>query len=93
VPPAEKVARVEALKAERMSPGETWYVIDRNWWKRWKKACTGVVDKEGGVTEEELRGVDNTALVDANGYLRAPLSDSVDYELVPQSAWDDLVSW
>ncbi|KAJ7912748.1 hypothetical protein B0H13DRAFT_2006012 [Mycena leptocephala] len=93
VPPAEKVARVEALKAERMSPGETWYVVDRNWWKRWKKACTGVVDKEGGVTEEELRGVDNTALVDANGYLRAPLSDSVDYELVPQSAWDDLVSW
>ncbi|KAJ7117610.1 hypothetical protein C8R44DRAFT_707956 [Mycena epipterygia] len=93
VPPAEKVARVESAKAERMKQGEKWYVIDRNWWKRWKKACTGVVDKEGGVTEEELRGVDNTALVDMNGNLRAALSDGVDYELVPQAVWDDFVSW
>ncbi|KAJ7463408.1 hypothetical protein B0H11DRAFT_2052838 [Mycena galericulata] len=93
VPPAEKVERVESAKAERMKPGETWYVIDRNWWKRWKKACTGVVDKEGGVTEEELRGVDNTALVDMNGNLHTPLSDGVDFELVPQVVWDSFVSW
>ncbi|KAJ7714742.1 hypothetical protein B0H16DRAFT_1617898 [Mycena metata] len=93
VPPAEKVARVEAAKAQPMHPGETWYVIDRNWWKRWKKACTGLVDKEGAVTEEELRGVDNTAIVDASGNLRAPLVYDVDYELVPQAVWDDFVSW
>jgi ubiquitin carboxyl-terminal hydrolase 4/11/15 len=93
VPPAEKIARVEAAKAGRLNPGDTWYLIDRTWWKRWKKACTGVVDKEGPVTEEQLGGVDNSALVDGNGYLRAPLSDTVDYELVPEAAWNDLVSW
>ncbi|KAJ7108872.1 hypothetical protein C8R43DRAFT_1243488 [Mycena crocata] len=93
VPPAEKVARVESAKAERMKEGDTWYVIDRTWWKRWKKACTGVVDKEGAVSEEDLRGVDNTAIVDLNGSLRAPLSDSVDYELVPQAVWVDFESW
>ncbi|KAJ7698969.1 hypothetical protein B0H17DRAFT_1049841 [Mycena rosella] len=94
VPPAEKVARVESAKAEALKQGQVWYLIDRSWWKRWKKACTGVVDKEGPVTEEELRGVDNTALVDMNGIsLRAPLSEGVDYELVPQAVWDDFVSW
>ncbi|KAJ7180962.1 hypothetical protein C8R46DRAFT_1071015 [Mycena filopes] len=93
VPPAEKIARVEAAKEQRMTPGETWYVLDRSWWKRWKKACTGVVDKEGGVTEDELRGVDNTPIVDASGNLRASLYYEVDYDLVPQSVWDDFVSW
>ncbi|KAJ6581893.1 hypothetical protein B0H19DRAFT_1061389 [Mycena capillaripes] len=93
VPPAEKVLRVEGAKAERLTPNDTWYLIDRNWWKRWKKACTGLVDKDGGVTEEELGGVDNSALVEVNGNLRSPISDGVDYELVPQAAWDDLVSW
>ncbi|KAJ7464605.1 hypothetical protein FB451DRAFT_1094421 [Mycena latifolia] len=93
VPPAEKVARVESAKAASMKQGEVWYVIDRNWYKRWKKACTGVVDKEGAVTEEELRGVDNTSLVDVNGNLHAPLSDGVDYELVPQAVWDEFISW
>ncbi|KAJ6464645.1 hypothetical protein C8R47DRAFT_1156028 [Mycena vitilis] len=93
VPPAEKVVLVEGPKAERLIPGETWYVIDRSWWKRWKKACTGLVDKEGGVAEEDLGGVDNSALVDVNGNLRAPLVDEVDYELVPQPAWNHLVYW
>ncbi|KAJ7763535.1 hypothetical protein DFH07DRAFT_882362 [Mycena maculata] len=93
VPPAEKVERVESAKAAKMNPGETWFVIDRTWWKRWKKACTGVVDKEGAVAEDELRGVDNTALVDLNGNLRTPLSDSVDFELVPEAVWNDFVTW
>lgn len=93
VPPAEKVVRVEGAKAERLNLGDTWYLIDKNWWKRWRKACTGLVDKDGEVTEEELGGVDNTALIDANGSLRSPLSDGEDYELVPQAAWEDLVSW
>ncbi|KAJ7068863.1 hypothetical protein B0H15DRAFT_871868, partial [Mycena belliarum] len=93
VPPAEKVARVGSAKVARLNQGDVWYLVDRGWWKRWQKACTGVVDKEGGVTEEELQGVDNTALVDNNGNLRAPLMDGVDYELVPQAIWEDFVSW
>ncbi|KAJ6519147.1 hypothetical protein C8R45DRAFT_918227 [Mycena sanguinolenta] len=68
-------------------------LVDRTWWKRWKKACTGVVDKEGGVTEEQLGPVDNSPLVDSSGALRPSLTDTIDFELVPQSAWNDLVSW
>ncbi|KAJ7625556.1 hypothetical protein FB45DRAFT_921756 [Roridomyces roridus] len=93
VPPAEKVVRVESAKAESMKAGQTWYLVDRSWWKRWRKACTGVVDKEGAVTEEELGPVDNTAIVDMNGNLRAPLSDGIDFELVPQPVWDDFALW
>ncbi|KAJ7601371.1 hypothetical protein DFH06DRAFT_1408416 [Mycena polygramma] len=50
-------------------------------------------DIVGGVAEEELGGVNNSALVDPNGHLRAPLVDQVHYELVPQPAWNNLVYW
>ncbi|KAJ7203950.1 hypothetical protein B0H12DRAFT_474594 [Mycena haematopus] len=93
VPPTEKLTRIQASQKERLNAGDTWYLLDRTWWKRWKKACTGVVDKEGAVTEEQLGPVDNSALVDANGSLRPSLIDTIDFELVPQAAWNDLVSW
>ncbi|KAF8216853.1 hypothetical protein K438DRAFT_1558345 [Mycena galopus ATCC 62051] len=93
VPPTEKFARIQPLTQLQLNPGDTWYLIDKTWWKRWKKACTGVVDKDGAVTEEQLGPVDNSALVDVNGSIRAPLVSGIDFELVPQAAWNDLVSW
>ncbi|KAF7370332.1 hypothetical protein MSAN_00664600 [Mycena sanguinolenta] len=93
VPPTEKHTRITASQKEALKAGDTWYLVDRTWWKRWNKACTGLVDKEGAVAEEQLEPVDNSPLVDANGALRPSLTDTIDFELVPQSAWNDLVSW
>ncbi|CAK5283233.1 unnamed protein product [Mycena citricolor] len=93
VPPTEKITSVETAKSVKLQVGETWYLVDRNWWKRWRKACAGVVDKDGAVTEEELEGVDNSSIVDANGSLRPSLSETVDYELVPPSVWADFEFW
>ncbi|KAJ6620618.1 hypothetical protein B0H10DRAFT_2021101 [Mycena sp. CBHHK59/15] len=92
-PPAAKLASVDRAKSRRLQEGDTWYVVDRNWWTRWRKACTGFVDKEGSVTEDELGPVDNSRIVDASGRLRIPLIDGVDFELVPGSVWKAFTSW
>ncbi|KAF7309998.1 hypothetical protein MIND_00372600 [Mycena indigotica] len=93
VPPAEKMTRVDAARAQPLQLGSSWYLVDRTWWKRWRKACGGVVDKEGPLTESELGPVDNAPLINPQGHLRIPLSDGIDFELVPESVWLDFVSW
>ncbi|KAJ7812757.1 hypothetical protein B0H14DRAFT_2856237 [Mycena olivaceomarginata] len=78
VPPAEKIARVRGCKGRAVEPRGHMVSNRQNWWKRWKKACTGVRK----TNSEELY---NSALVDGNGY---PPGST----LVPEAAWNDLVS-
>ncbi|KAF7308282.1 hypothetical protein HMN09_00676200 [Mycena chlorophos] len=93
VPPAEKIARVNAGKTQRLQIGATWYLVDRTWWKRFENACGITAAKEGPVTEDQLGPVDNSALVGPHGELRVPLSDTIDFELVAERVWTDLVAW
>jgi ubiquitin carboxyl-terminal hydrolase 4/11/15 len=93
VPPAEKLAFVNRGKVRKMEKGESWYLISRDWWKRWSKACTGQVDKEGPVAEQDLGPVDNSCIVDASGSIRADISEGVDVEYVPEEVWLSFVAW
>ncbi|KAF8887293.1 hypothetical protein BD779DRAFT_1527312 [Infundibulicybe gibba] len=87
------VLLVERGKASKMEIGETWYLVSRDWWKRWRKACTGEVDKEGPVTEQELGPVDNSQLLDSYGNLKLSVVEGVDMEYVPEETWSHLISW
>lgn len=93
VPPAEKIALVDTSKGKTMEVGETWYLISRDWWKRWKKACTGEIDKEGPMNEQDLGPVDNSRLLDQYGNLPSPLTEGVDVEFVPEKIWFSFVAW
>lgn len=93
VSPDEKLIIIERLMNVPMSAGETWYLVDSQWLKRWKKACTGQIDKEGSLTEQQLGPVDNSALLDEWGHLKPSLSPDVDMEFLPQEAWTHMVSW
>lgn len=93
VSPAEKVVIVEKGKARKMEAGETWHLISRDWWKRWKKACTGEVDKEGPVSEDDLGPVNNSRLLDTYGNLQLSLAEGVDVEYVPEEVWTSFVNW
>lgn len=93
IPPQEKHAFVEKGIRRKMEVGETWYLVSRDWWKRWQKACTGSVDKEGPVTEGQLGPVNNSSLLDAFGNLHASLAEGVDVEYVPEDVWKSFVSW
>lgn len=91
--PAQKLAAIEELRNSPMSRGDTWYVVSRQWYRRWQKACSGEVDKEGAVEEKDLGPVDNSQLADAQGNIIAPTLEHVDVEFVPESAWTLFVSW
>lgn len=90
---AEKLALVEDGKKKQMVIGETWFLVSRVWWKRWRKACTGEEDKEGPVSEQELGPVDNTPLIDTEGNLKQSLFEGEDVEFVPHDVWRCLVIW
>lgn len=91
--PGEKLSLVEKDKYRKMEVGETWYLVSRDWYKRWIKACSGVIDKEGPLTEQELGPVDNSSLLDSYNNLLASLAEGVDVEYVPEDVWSQFVSW
>jgi len=89
----EKLAFVENGKKVPMEVGDTWYLVARDWYKRWLKALTGEVDKEGPITEQDLGPVDNSSLLDTYSNLLPSLAEGVDVEYVPRVLWDSLVQW
>lgn len=92
--PADKVSFVEREKMKKMETGQTWYLVSKRWWKRWKTACTGEIDKDGPpVAEEEVGAVDNTPLLDAAGGLKIGLTEGVDVEFVPVEIWNAFTAW
>lgn len=93
IPPEEKVSIVENGKNKAMEVGETWYLVSRDWWKQWRKACAGEVDKEGPVTEQELGPIDNSPLLDAYQNLKTSLVEGVEVEYVPEDIWTHLTGW
>lgn len=91
--PPQKLDYIERLRKQPMQIGETWFVVSRRWFKRWQKACSGEIDKEGQVKEEDLGPVDNGNLVDTHGRLSQPCAEGVDVEFVPEEAWNAFLQW
>ncbi|KAI5120377.1 hypothetical protein M0805_006899 [Coniferiporia weirii] len=93
--PLEKYQLINTLKRLPMVPGETWFVISRSWYRKWEKACTGEVDKEGAVLESQLGPVNNSPFFDKDGNFDASQSmvEGVDVEFVPAAAWDSFLRW
>ncbi|KIY71877.1 cysteine proteinase [Cylindrobasidium torrendii FP15055 ss-10] len=91
----EKFQVVEKLTKTEMLLGQTWYLVAGDWWRRWRKACTGVADKASPeqVEEREIGPVDNMSLLDETDGLRTGLIEGEDVVYVPQEAWEHLVTW
>jgi hypothetical protein len=88
-----KKLSLENLNKGPMQPGETWYLVSTHWYKRWKKACSGEVDKEGPLEEKDLGPVDNSSIIDENGGLNPLAVQGVDFEFVNASIWPLFESW
>ncbi|KAI9511390.1 hypothetical protein F5148DRAFT_1171203 [Russula earlei] len=83
--------RFQAVKIMRDMPlieGSTWALVSRAWWRRFEKAATGQIDKEGQVDEDGLGPVDNSSLFDVDGSLNENLVEGVDFDCVPEAVWD-----
>ncbi|KZT18330.1 cysteine proteinase [Neolentinus lepideus HHB14362 ss-1] len=90
---SEKFDAVESLKKVPMSAGETWYVLSRTWYRRWEKACTGQVDKDGPIEEKDIGPVENSDILDKDGNLLTTVTEGVHVEFVPKSVWDMFERW
>jgi ubiquitin carboxyl-terminal hydrolase 4/11/15 len=93
VSPLEKLSTIKKLRQNHLNVGDTWYIVARRWYKRWEKACTGEVDKEGGVEQSELGPIDNSPLLDKDENVTSGLVEGIDVEFVPKEAWELLVTW
>lgn len=93
IDPETKLEIIDKLLKTPMDQGQTWYLVASQWYKRWHKVCTGEVDKEGEVTEDDLGPVDNSPLVDLNGILVQTAMEHADVEFVPEEAWHLFVKW
>jgi ubiquitin carboxyl-terminal hydrolase 4/11/15 len=72
--------------------GSIWALVSKSWWRRFEKAATGQVDKEGGVNEDRLGPVDNSPLLDTDGNLNENIVEGVDFECFPEVVWDWLTT-
>ncbi|KAF9006082.1 hypothetical protein BDQ17DRAFT_1277689 [Cyathus striatus] len=92
--PPDKYAYVETEKQKQMALGDTWYLVASVWWKSWKAACTGQLNKDGPLDESDLGPVDNSPLVDQYGNLTTKsIVETEDVEYVPQSVWSAFITW
>ena len=89
--PSSSLLRFQTVEAMREMPlieGTTWALLSKSWYRRFEKAATGQVDKEGCVKEEDLGPVDNSSLFEPDGRLKEDIVEGIDFECVPEAVWD-----
>lgn len=89
----EKLRSVESLVQSPMRVDETWYVVSSAWYRRWRKAVSRQVDKDGEVDENDLGPVDNSDIVVAGGYDINQELGLDDYVFVPEQVWTWFATW
>jgi ubiquitin carboxyl-terminal hydrolase 4/11 len=93
--PSSSLLRFQAVEIMRGMPlieGATWALVSKSWYRRFEKAATGQVDKEGSLREDGLGPVDNSPLFETDGKLNEDLVEGVDFECVPEAVWDWLTN-
>lgn len=89
-----KVARIKQLRDRPMVAGDTWYIISRQWFRRWEIACGILSDKAlEPLQEKDIGPPDNSFLFDSQGNLTSSLVEHIDVEFLPQEAWSEFVAW
>ncbi|CEL62916.1 ubiquitin carboxyl-terminal hydrolase 4/11/15 [Rhizoctonia solani AG-1 IB] len=92
---AEQHTMVTNLCKMPLEKGATWYIISAKWIRRWE-AATGVAPSKdyANITIASLGPVDNSGIVHLGSKRLLPdLELNIDYEIVPDAAWDKFVQW
>ena len=93
--PADKLRKIQELKTRPLKLGETWYIVSRTWYRNWESACGGAPAKGAPDDERQVTAVDNSPIAGPrpNKFNGVPLEEGLNIELLPQEAWELLVSW
>ena len=78
---------IMSLKHTRLEEGDPWFLVSNLWFANFRKYCTKM---SRGVEADHPGQIDNTLLLSGDS-LKPDIQNSV--TLLPQEAWDLLVSW
>ncbi|CAN8017254.1 unnamed protein product [Ixodes persulcatus] len=88
---------ISNLLKKPLKPDDIWYLVDNKWFKQWKKYVGYDTWDVCGIGEQTTHPgpIDNSPLLkeDNSGETKDHLIDELDYVLLPQEAWDKMVSW
>ncbi|KAJ3775965.1 hypothetical protein FB446DRAFT_354015 [Lentinula raphanica] len=91
----KKLMLIDELKQTPLALNQSWYLVDRAWWCRWR-ASQGEKDPKSSsdpTPESQLGPPSTNALIDEFGNLKYTLVEEIDFELIPEEAWNLLVKW
>lgn len=91
----QKLEHIAQLKRSPIALNQTWFLVDRTWYRRWR-AALGEIDPKSNpepVSEAELGPPSTNALLDQYGNIKPALVEGLDYEFIPEEAWNLLVGW
>lgn len=85
---------IDPIISRPLRIGETWYIVQKKWIARWRKAFSGQEDKEEGFISQTTLGPpdqENNNLLDERNNLRVSVvADTVDF--VPEEVWGRFVT-
>ncbi|KAG8962422.1 CSN-associated deubiquitinating enzyme Ubp12 [Tulasnella sp. 408] len=85
---------IGSLKNKALALGDTWYLISQRWYHDWQCTCAVIAFQSTFEAESRVNAVDNSSLAGSKaGELKSALIEGVDYELLPEEAWNLLVDW
>ncbi|PWN50193.1 UCH-domain-containing protein [Violaceomyces palustris] len=100
----EQLKAIRPLKNKALVAGETWYLLSRDWYKRWSTACaaqsTGEMASKSDEQDEELEvgPIKNYNLMEQGSSvdearLSTGISEGIDYEILPEEGWLKISQW
>lgn len=101
VDPKDQPGVISQLQEQHVKEGETWYLLSRVWYTRWKQYCARLSSPQPGartIGEQTNPGpINNTFIVDEHYQLAEDLvveeSEQNCVYAVPLPAWNLLVEW
>ncbi|CAE6357395.1 unnamed protein product [Rhizoctonia solani] len=92
---AEQFTMVTNLCKMPLEKGATWYIVSTSWIQRWEAATGATPSKDyANITLSSLGPVDNSSIVHPGSQRLLPdLELNVDYQIVPDAAWDKFIQW
>lgn len=87
---------ITELLKNPLKKGDFWYLIDSKWFKQWKKYVGYEYWDTGSVGDESANPgfIDNSPILKEDGKtLKDHLLEEIDHVLVPEEAWEKMLSW
>jgi ubiquitin carboxyl-terminal hydrolase 4/11 len=94
--PKDQLKIVTQLQEQHLKDNETWCLVSKTWYTRWKQYCSRLnspAPEVRNLGQQSPPGPINNISILSNGKLAEDLVLDDTVYAVPESAWDELISW